>query len=182
MHPTILVQRRAVALNRITERAAALVKQLRLDPALSEALRPTGAKDPQVTEMFRLEAVANLFDQLAQSAGLPESATVTAVTDEGEVESKPVAESIPGPESLTEELPPPILEEGVSPTDSEELRSSAPEADDQPGPVEAEAAIEELLTEEAVPTEEMSAAEPEAEPEEAPKAAASRKRKSSKKK
>jgi len=187
MHPTILVQRRAKALNRIFEKADALIKHLDLEPALAEALQPKGAKDPQVTEMFRLEALADLFDQLAGSAGVTEP--VTAVTDE-EPESKALDE--PGPVSLTEELPPPILDEETPAAAGEERSSSAPEADDKPEPVETEGVIEELPSEEGVPTEEVAAAEPEAEPAEAPaeeetiieepKPTVSRKRKSSKEK
>lgn len=115
MHQTILVQRKALAINRIMAKAEALAKHLDLDLALIEALRPTGAKDPQVIEMFRLEALANLFDQLAISAGIPEPVTaVTPAEDEppaGEVE--PAAEDvtpIPIAEGL-DGLPAPTLDE-----------------------------------------------------------------------
>src|SRR5687768_4278192 len=83
MHPTILVQRKAIAFSRILAKAEALIKRIGLDPELIEALQPKGAKDPQVIEMFRLEALADLFDELALSAGITEPVTtVTAPTDE----------------------------------------------------------------------------------------------------
>lgn len=75
-----LVQCRAKALNRIFEKADALIKHLELNSALAQAPQPTGAKDPQVTEMFRLKALADLFDQFAKSAGVTEPVTVTTVT------------------------------------------------------------------------------------------------------
>lgn len=93
MHPTILVQHRAQAINRIMERAAALIKRIDLDPALLEALQPKGVKDPQVVEMFRLEALANLFDELAFSAGIIEA--------EEQPAEQPVEEPAEAPKKTT---------------------------------------------------------------------------------
>jgi hypothetical protein len=162
MHPTILVQRRAKALNRIFEKADALIKHLDLSPALTEALQPRGAKDPQVIEMFRLEALADLFDQLAESAGVPKSAAVTAVTDEGEAESKPAEETIPGPVPFTEGLPPPVLEDEAPAAQEEEPGSSASKAEAPAEPVGTESTIEEASA------EDVAALEPEAAREEVP--------------
>lgn len=120
MHPTILAQRKAIATDRILERSAALVQHLELDQSLVDRLRPSSVKDPPTVEMLRLEALADLFDQLADSAGAPAAPVpdrtvrefiapaVTAVT-------KPADESIPGPvppvEGATPEgLPPPVME------------------------------------------------------------------------
>lgn len=111
MHPTILVTRKAKAINHIVERAEGLVRQLELDPALIEALQPKGAKNPQVIEMFRLEALATLMDALTESAGVPmpepaeepapEPEPVTAVTElqgeQGQGLPEPVLTDITAP-------------------------------------------------------------------------------------
>jgi len=139
MHPSILIKRKAEALNRILAKAAALVQRIKLDPALTDALQPKGIKDPQVLEMMRLEALADLFDQLAWSAGIEEPApAVTVVT---EPDSKPMEESVPGPvpPGILEELPAPVIEtapavaaepeaEPVSEEESEAETEEAPAA------------------------------------------------------
>ena len=113
MHPSILIKRKAEALNRILAKAAALVQRIKLDPALTDALQPKGIKDPQVLEMMRLEALADLFDQLAWSAGIDEEEPAAAVTVVTEPDSKPMEESLPGPvpPGILEELPAPVIEE-----------------------------------------------------------------------
>jgi len=142
MHPTILVQRRAQAINRIMAKAEALIKHLDLDPALIEALQPKGAKDPQVIEMFRLEALANLFDELAISAGITEPVTVVTA-DEVDAATEPPAadDDTPIPIAMGPDgLPAPTLDE-------------APTAEE---PAEA-------VTEDEVPAEETAPEEPIAE-------------------
>ena len=79
MHQTILTQRRAAAAARITEQGRALVKKLKLEPALADRLQPVGVKELAVAEMMRLEAIADLLDRLAKNAGVKVE-PVTAVT------------------------------------------------------------------------------------------------------
>ena len=72
MHPTILVQRRAVALNRITERAAALVKHLELDPVghIAGVMHPElnhirVAGTAQRNSLTRGDGFQGIFDHVA---------------------------------------------------------------------------------------------------------------------
>jgi hypothetical protein len=143
MHPTILIQRKAQAINRIMAKAEALAKHLDLDPALIDSLQPKGVKDSQVIEMFRLEGLANLFDQLAISAGISEPVTVvTPAGDEspaGEVEPTADEAETPIPIAMGPDgLPAPTLEE-------------APTAEEQPV---------EVIDEEAVAPEEPATEQP----------------------
>jgi len=102
MHPTILAQRKAIALNRIVVSADALASHLKLPTALTDALKQP-VKDPQVREMSRLEAIADLLAALEVSSG-------------SRPEAKPMDTSIPGPvpPQSAEPLPVPTLsDEGI---------------------------------------------------------------------
>lgn len=72
MHQSILAQRKATATQRIITQASALAAHLDLDPKLAEALQPKGIKDPQVADMLRLEALADLLDRFAADASVTE--------------------------------------------------------------------------------------------------------------
>jgi hypothetical protein len=113
MHNTVLAKRRAVAIDRIVNRATALVQHLELDPALAEALQPKTIKDPQAAEMIRLEALATLIDQMAINAGVPDQEQPDATIHEFNVRLVPA--QAPG----TEDLPEPVLEEEVIPIEGE---------------------------------------------------------------
>lgn len=94
MHPSVLAQRRARAMDRIVQAAR------HLDPEHTESLQPKGIKDPQAAEMMRLEAIADLLERLA----------VTVVTAEANTDIDPASIStfhsvVPG-----EGLPAPRLE------------------------------------------------------------------------
>lgn len=140
MHPTILVQRKAQAINRIMEKAKALAELLDFDPALIEALQPKGAKDTQVIEMFRLEALANIFDELARAAGVKEPVTaVTPAADEspaGEVE--PTAEEAETPIPIAvgpDGLPVPTGEQPVEAIEEEAPAEEAVPEEPEPAAV-----------------------------------------------
>src|SRR5687767_8787469 len=97
MHPSILAQRRAQAVNRIVQAARIL------DPEHAEALEPKGIKDPQAVEMIRLEALADLLERLgpvfeAPAALAPEpiqDPTVTAVTPAPMEDPRPTLDDFP---------------------------------------------------------------------------------------
>jgi hypothetical protein len=174
MHPTILIQRKAQAVNRILAKAEALAKHLDLDPALIEALQPKGAKDAQVLEMFRLEGLANLFDQLAISAGVLEPVTTVTGADEppaGETEPEAAADQdavlpiVMGPDGL----PAPTLDKArtgepeaqksAEEGQPEAIESTKPEAE-EPAEVTEPEAIESTEPEAEEPVEEEPAPEP----------------------
>lgn len=121
MHPTILAQRKANAVNRIVWASGALAKELELDPALVDALQPKGIKDPRVLEMMRLEGVANLMLQLAIRVGaVNEGDAVTAVTPESEPEVETPAEVESAAATIEETEPETIVAEEPAPEVLEE--------------------------------------------------------------
>lgn len=126
MHPSVLAQRKAIAANRIVERATALVQHLELDPALAQSLQPTGVKDTQTVDMLRLEGLATLLDQLAENAGVPAPAvtdvTVGEFTAPAPEPVVPINEPLTKP-SLDGPLPPAILDED-EPKPSRKSKSS----------------------------------------------------------
>lgn len=85
MHPSILAQRKAKAMDRILQAARVI------DPARAEALQPKGVKDPAAAEMMRLEAIADLLDGLRPPF---EAAVVTAVTAPPE-DQRPIIADFP---------------------------------------------------------------------------------------
>jgi hypothetical protein len=101
MHQSILAKRKAEAVGRIVATSRALAAQFELDPALAEALEPKGIKDPQTSEMLRLEALANLLDRIAPAAD-----AVTTVTED---EPEPPAYHMVGEGAL----PAPVLDEPI---------------------------------------------------------------------
>lgn len=162
MHPTILVKRKADALQRILATTDALAQHLELDPALVEALQPQGIKDPRVMEMKRLEALAALLDQLAAMAGVTEPAAVTVETAAAPADSDPGEEPLPDPSPIGDELPPPVLEEAAV-----TVETAAPPADNELPPAvlqegEADLPAEEAPAEVEYTPEELPADEPKA--------------------
>lgn len=135
MHILNLSKRNGQAQERMLTAAKLLADAARIDSALIDALSASSTiKDPAVRAMQEREAVADLLEAIAIAAHLmpaesaedsPETGLpampedVTTVTDEPE--SKPMDESLPGPEPLGapgetgEELPEPVLEEGTEP-------------------------------------------------------------------
>src|SRR5690349_4630885 len=103
MHPSVLAQRKAIATNRIVERATAIVNHLELDPALAAGLQST-VKDTQAAEMIQLEGLANLMDQLAENAGVPAAPAPVNMVSEF------IAPAVSTETPAAEELPPPVVE------------------------------------------------------------------------
>ena len=81
MHQSILAKRKATATQRIITTATRLAAFLELDPKFADALQPKGIKDPDVVDMMRLEAVADVLDQVGANAGLTEPVTTQADKD-----------------------------------------------------------------------------------------------------
>lgn len=112
MHPSVLIKRKAIAVNRIVERAGALVKRLELDPVLVAALEPK-VKDTETADMLRMEALGTLIAELALSAGAPPEKQPDTTVKEFIVEASPASDELPAPaldqlpaaEPTTEEIP-----------------------------------------------------------------------------
>ena len=141
MHPTILVQRQAKAIERIIARATALAAVIDLDPALISALKPQGPKDLRVIEMMRMEALANLFDQLAVAAGIEDAVTAVTPVDD---EAAPGPDGLPAPtlEEVTGDQPPTLVDQFTD--EYAESPAAEPEAE-TPAEVEsADATVEEI--------------------------------------
>lgn len=151
MDSTILATRKAQAINRITELSKRFAQAADLDPALVDALQP-GVKDPQVKELRRFEAIADLMSALALSAHLvkePEPALTEPVATAAEPSAALPLDGLPAPEidpavaTVTGDLAQPIDPDAAA---SEEAQ-----------PVETEETVSEIQT------AELIEAEPEAE-------------------
>lgn len=111
MHPTLLVVKRSQAIERIERAARVLASRGSVDPALVQALTSVG-NNPQVRELRRLEAIADILDvALLEEA---HQSLVTTVTSESLAE--PVAQNVRNEEAAiaadeASELPPPSLVE-----------------------------------------------------------------------
>ena len=111
MHPSILAQRRALAIDRIVQAVT------RLDPERADALRPKGIKDASTADMMFLENVADLVDQLVPKAQIDETG-VTAVTD-----PHPVDEPADDPRPTLDDFPAHVVE---APTEEKEPTPKKP--------------------------------------------------------
>lgn len=126
MHILQLSKRNGNAQERMLTAAKLLARAAEIDPALVEALTPT-VKDLAVRSMMEREAVADLLEALAITAGVMElPADVTAeetVTTVTEPVSAPI-EPTPETPADVEGLPEPVLEE-VQPDEGAEPKVSA---------------------------------------------------------
>lgn len=101
MHPSVIAKRKALANNRIVERAKALGEHIELDPTVLQALEVTSIRDPQAAEMLRLEAVANFIAHIAEKNGA--DAEVQPDTTVGEFHAEPVVEEVVPPAEIIKE-------------------------------------------------------------------------------
>ncbi len=121
MHILHLSKRNGRAQERLLAAAKALAHAAEIDPALVDALSPK-TKDPAVRAMMEREAVADLLEKIAITAGvmdprdlLPTAEELTQdVTTVTPVE-EPAPEETPAPTAEEINLPEPVLEESVEP-------------------------------------------------------------------
>lgn len=69
MHPAIIAQRKAAAMQTIVERSKALSELEYVEPALVDELDARGYRVPAVIEVMRLEALAKILGAVAESVG-----------------------------------------------------------------------------------------------------------------
>lgn len=138
MHILILSKRNAEAQARLLRAAEALATHYDLDPELVAALKPN-TKDIKVRELLQREGAAALVEVLALKVGAleepapEEEVDVTAETDEGAVpeDADFVEGDIPNPALINEDLPPPVLEEGIQGAPVTDADGAAPHTGDE---------------------------------------------------
>lgn len=82
MHNVILTQRRSRAIAEITANAKILAEQVETSPELMSKLKSTTVKDPNVSDLYRLEAVAELLKVIVKDYGLkPTKAVDTRINE-----------------------------------------------------------------------------------------------------
>lgn len=162
MHPSVLIKRRAIATNRIVARARALIKQLKLDPALSEALEPK-VKDSETADMLRMEVLADLINTLSVMAGAPPEEQPDTAVREFTAEPTPAPETNAAVTAVT----PTSTEAEPTPGEDdnpEQVPADEPPTDDVAQPTDEQAETTAVEPEAEVPAEEEAVAT-EAEPE-----------------
>lgn len=78
-HPRIIAQRQAIALERLMKAARKVARQHNLTKE-GKALESINAKDPAFAQMLQTEALADLFDGLANAKSEPDEPPVTVET------------------------------------------------------------------------------------------------------